>query len=140
MDIDNLVYALENETNEQIIDKSFSSIKSQMNDVLQQLGLSRELLRETLKKLKNYKYCESLKEVEYGRYIRWINLKSDELKLTAGGIICKIELLKCEHLFITVKNNLNRLFKINFNECLIFQKLTDQEIIILKVFKYLEKD
>ncbi len=32
---------------------------------------------------------------------------------------------------VLCKNNMNRLFQINFDENLIFQKLTDQESIIL---------
>ena len=36
-------------------------------------------------------------------------------------------------------NNRNRIFQIKFDECVIFQKISDQEYIILQVLDHLEK-
>ena len=74
-----------------------------------------------------------------GYYIRWIPLKNpDNLKLTNGGIIVDIDIINnCFQ--IKVKNNRNRVFQIKFDECCIFQKLSNQERVILGVLDYLEK-
>ena len=42
-------------------------------------------------------------------------------------------------LCITCKNAYNRIFRLNFSECLVFQKITQQEHILLKVMGYLQE-
>ena len=80
-----------------------------------------------------------LKFLNFGCYIRWIPLKDpDKIKLTNGGIIIDIDIIN-DCVQIKVKNNMNRIFQIKFDECYIFQKLTNQENIILGVLDYLEK-
>jgi hypothetical protein len=39
-----------------------------------------------------------------------------------------------------IKNNMNRVFQIKMDECVIFQKISDQENVILSALKYLNKD
>ena len=75
--------------------------------------------------------------MKYGQYIRWINIKNPEkLTLTNGGIFLEIKLLDTgTHMMI--KNNMNRIFQIKMDECIVFQKLSDQEKIILLALKYL---
>ena len=130
--------ALENENNESIIELSIQEIKSQKNDILQKLNLSRENLQENLKKLKEYRYVNNINDLNYGSFIRWINLtKYDKLILTNGGIVCDIKINN--GIEILCRNNYNRFFQIKFDENLIFQKLTNQEKIILQVLKEIKK-
>ena len=129
-----LIKALENENNESIVKLSLAEIKSQKNDILQKLNLSREELKNNIQKLKEYRYINNINDLNYGCYIRWINLKNyNNIKLTNGGIICDIKVNN--GIEIVCKNNINKFFQLNFDENLIFQKLTDQEKIILKVLK-----
>ena len=137
--IDDLLNALGNETNESVMNLSSSKIKSLKNDMLQRLGISGKELKLFHKKLKSYRYCSDMSDIQFGCYIRWIPLKTiDKIKLTNGGIIIDIDIINnCVQ--IKVKNNMNRIFQIKFDECYIFQKLTNQENIILGVLDYLEK-
>ena len=138
-EINNLLLALENETNSSIMNMTTSKIKTIKNNMLQKLGLSREELKEMHKKLKNYRYCSDMQDVQYGYYIRWISLKNPEhIKLTNGGIIIDIDIINnCVQL--RIKNNMNRIFQIKLDECYIFQKITPQEQVILGVLDYLDK-
>tara|TARA_B100001093_G_C26813327_1_gene1008522 strand:+ start:1368 stop:1790 length:423 start_codon:yes stop_codon:yes gene_type:complete len=130
--------ALDNENNESIMELSIQDIKSQKNDILQKLNLSREILRENLKKLKEYRYVNNINDLNYGSFIRWINLtKYDNLILTNGGIVCDIKINN--GIEILCRNNYNRFFQIKFDENLIFQKLNNQEKIILQVLKEIKK-
>ena len=109
------------------------------NNILQKLQLSGEILKEFHKKLKCYKYVDELNDINYGCYIRWISLKNPEkIYLTNGGIICDIKILE-NGIHIMVKNNMNRIIQIKLDENIIFQKLTEQEIIILQALDYLQK-
>lgn len=123
--------ALDNDNNEGIQKYNTSLIKQIKNDYLQKLLLPREKLLDFHAKLKGYRYVDDLSDIQYGRYIRWINLNDPEnIKLTTGGIIIDIKIL-ASGIHVVCKNNKNRKFQVKIDECYIFQKLTEQEKIIL---------
>ena len=138
-EINKLLLALENESNSSIMNMTTSKIKTIKNNMLQKLGLNREELKEMHKKLKHYRYCSDMQDVQYGYYIRWIPLKNPEnLKLTNGGILMDIDIINnCVQLKVKLLNH--RIIQIKFDECIIFQKLSHQERVILGVLDYLEK-
>ena len=139
MDKDEIINALENEKNEKILYTNYANIKNEKNDILQRLQLERKQLKDIHKKLKYYKYIENPDELEFGHYIRWINLSNPEnIKLTNGGIIIDMQVVN-DMLYLTCKNNYNRVFRLNFNKCIVFQKLTNQENILLQIMDYLKK-
>lgn len=138
-EINELLTALDDQESSTIINLTSNKIKQQKNDILQKLQLPREKLKEFHKKLKQYRYCENLDDIQYGGFIRWISLKNpNNIKLTNGGIICDIKNSNNKPLFL-LKNNMNRFFQINFDECLVFQKLSRQESIILAILDYIDK-
>ena len=122
---------VDNENNESILNMTSSKIKNNKNFIFDELPISIKYRNELKKKLKNYRYIDEIDELHIGTYIRWIKVKDteNELKLTNGGIL--LDVLFENNIYLQLKNNLNKIFKINFNENLIFQKLTNQEIIIL---------
>lgn len=123
--------ALDNENNDGIQKYNTSLIKQIKNDYLQKLLLPRDKLKDFHLKLKDYRYVDDLTDIQYGRYIRWINLNDpNNIKLTTGGIIIDIKIL-ASGIHVVCKNNKNHRFQIKIDECFIFQKLTDQEKIIL---------
>ena len=139
LDLDKLMKALDNENNEGILDTNNQSISKIKNDILQQLHLSREKLIKMHKSLKDYKYVDDLKDINYGCYIRYISLKDPKnIKLTIGGIVCDIKIID-DGILVICKNNFNKYFQLNMDENLIFQKLTDQEKVLLSVVDYLNK-
>ena len=139
LDVNNLLNALENESNASIINMTTSKIKTIKNNILQRLQLDRESLKQFHKKLKNYRYCSDMVDLQYGYYIRWISLKNpDKLYLTNGGLLLDVDIINnCVQL--KVKNNRNRIFQIKFDECEIFQKISPQERVILGVLDYIDK-
>ena len=123
--------ALDNDNNEGIQKYNTNIIKKIKNDCLQRLLLPREILKDYHRKLNEYRYVDDLSDIQYGRYIRWINLTNpDNLTLTKGGIIIDIKILS-NGIHIICKNYKNHKFQIKIDECYIFQKITDQEKIIL---------
>ncbi len=134
-----LLKSLDNENNSSMNNLNSKKIKSMKNDYLQQLQLSREKLKEYHTKLKEYRYVDDLSDIQYGRYIRWINLKDPtNISLTQGGLIIDIKI--CQGgIQVVCKNFRNKKFQIKIDECFIFQKLTDQEKIILSALDYLNE-
>tara|TARA_B100001029_G_C14910331_1_gene366101 strand:- start:34 stop:537 length:504 start_codon:yes stop_codon:yes gene_type:complete len=139
LNVNQLLNALENESNASIMKLTTTEIQKQKNDILQHLQLERKLLKSFNKKLKQYRYCTDLSDLQYGYYIRWIPLKNpDNIYLTNGATITDIKYIN-DSLQILCKNFRNRFFQIKFDEVIIFQKLSNQEKVILNVLNYLEK-
>ena len=129
--------AVDNENNESIIDLTFDIIEDKKKDILDDLGLFKKDINEFLKKLNDYRYVDEMQELQYGAYYRWINLNNpDDLKLTIGGILCEIKVE--DNVNIVFKNFMNKHFQINMEENLLFQKLTEQERIILYALDHLK--
>jgi len=136
LDEDKLLHALEDDENKCLLNLTTGKIKSIKNDILQQLSLDREDLIILHDKLREYRYVDEIPDVKYGCYIRWIRLKNpDEIKLTNGGVIVDVSVMN-DDIYLTCKNNRNRMFKLKMSENIIFQKLTEQEKILLSVLDY----
>jgi len=82
---------------------------------------------------------DEIPDLELGNYVRWISIKEDvdEIKLTNGGYILSIEIEETG-VHIKCKNYMNRIFQIRLHENIVFQKLTKEEELLLKVLDYLE--
>ena len=138
-DVDKLLTALDNENNERFMTLNKEKIHKIKNDMLQQLQLQSNILKQYHKKLKQYRYVDDLADLKYGSYIRWINLTNpDNLNLTNGGLVIDIYFYQ-DGVQIKCKNNYNRFFNIKFDECMIFQKMSQQEQILLQIMEALEK-
>ena len=129
-DIKFLSKSINNENNKNITNNSFENINNEKIKLFKELKISKKDTNIFIKKLKDYQYIDEFQELIEGRYIRYINLLNpSNLKLSNGGILCEI---KIEHyIALVLKNNLNNFFQINLDENLIFQKLSEQEKIIL---------
>ena len=78
--------------------------------------------------LKNYKLVHEIDKLRYGSYIRW--MKDD--KLYKGMIVCDI-VIGDEGVSIKGKTFTNQFLTINIDDCIIFQKMTKEEVIIEKI-------
>ena len=75
MDISNLLKALENESNESLLNLTTEKIKEVKLNILKELNLSKSDTLELLEKLNKYKYIDEMNELKYGSYIRWIPIE-----------------------------------------------------------------
>jgi hypothetical protein len=138
MDVNKLVNALNNDTNESIMTLTTKKIMELNLEILQELHLSRSVLIDYLKKLKNYRYIDELDDLRYGSFIRWIPIiDPNYLPLHNTAMVCDIKITD-DGVFITCKNFMHRHYTFKMDECLIFQKLTSQEQIIINALDHLE--
>jgi hypothetical protein len=139
MDIEFLQRALENDDNLNIINTNIQAIKNKKNEILQELGLKRDDLKNFNKKLNGYMYIDNISDLKYGRNIRWINLKQlDPIKITNGSVLCDIKIHN-KGLALILKGFNSSFITLYFNENILFQKINDEEKIILKAVDFLEK-
>ena len=139
IDIDILLEALDKEENEGLLDIDLIKIKQINNDMLQRVGFNRETLKKYNRALKNYRYIDEIPDIKFGSYIRWVPLKNpSKIKLTNGGIVCDVK-INDNDVSVVCRNSMNRLFEFKMAECLVFQKLSDQEMVLLSAMNYLNK-
>ena len=133
LDVNTLLRAIDNENNESILKLNSTEIKRQKNDILQKLGVKGQTLVDLHKRLKDYRYIEDLEQLNYGAFVRWINISNPkEVYITNGGIICDM-IASDNCVQIKCKNHFNVFFQFDFNSCLVFQKLSAQERVLLSV-------
>lgn len=141
MDVNKLLKALEDDTNEGLFNYTTEKIQEMNLKVLKELNLSRDETLDFLSKLRNYRYVDEMDDLKYGTYLRWIPLNNPkEIKLTKGAIFCEIKITD-DGVFIVYKNHgyNNRFFRIKLDEHLVFQRLTSQEQVLLSALDHLSK-
>ena len=137
LDVEKLLGALDNESNESVVDLNWKDVHSLKNDMLQKLHLDRDSLKVMHRKLKLYRYVDELPDLRFGSYIRWIPLSGKNAgTLLPGGLVCEVK--TDDGVTIVCRNRQNRFFQTKLGECMIFQKLSDQEKVILSALEYLQ--
>jgi len=113
-------------------------IKNRKNEILKQI-LDDNEFKKYKPILNDYRYVDEVDELRIGSYIRYFVLKDndDELKLARGGFIMDIQASK-EDIIILCKNN-GIFWKIKINNCVIFQKNTKQEEVLIKILDHLKE-
>jgi len=141
MDVQKLLKALDDDSNETLLNFTTDKIRDMNLNILKELHLSKQDTLELLKKLRDYKYVDEMNELKYGAYIRWIPIEDPtNIHLTKGAIFCEMKITD-DGVFCVCKNYgfKSRHFQISIDKNLIFQKLTDQELVLLSALDHLSK-
>ena len=137
MNLEELINALENDDNINVIDTDTKKIKQNINDNLQRLQIGGDTLKKYNKLLKNYIYIESINDIKIGHSIKYINIENPKnLLLSSNYIICNIN-VNNNGITITLKTYNNKYFTIYFHKFLIFKKISNEEKLILKALNFI---
>ena len=137
--LDILLKALDNSNNESLMDLTTKKIKEINLNILKELHLPRDITITYLKKLNGYKYVDEINDIKCGTFIKWIPISDPTyLPLNTGGVICNVKIQ--DNVIITCKNFMHKHYQIKMEECLIFQKLTNQELVLLSALDHLAKE
>ena len=150
MNIEDILHSLDNDRNLSISKLTYDKINNMKYNMLQRLGMNDDELESMLLKLGDYRYVEELQDIQHGAFIRYIPLTSkngrnrnqndnSDIILKNGGFICDIKILG-SGVQLLCRNHFRKIFQLKLDEVLIFQKLSNQEEIILSVFDYLAKN
>lgn len=141
MDVNKLLKALEDDTNENLLNFTSDKIKEINLNIIKELLLTRDETLSILKKLENYKYVDEMNDLKYGTYVRWIPIDHvKKINLLKGGIFCEMKITD-DGVFLVCKNfgYNSRHFQISMDKNLIFQKMTEQELVLLSALDHLSK-
>jgi hypothetical protein len=131
--------AIDNSNNENIVNHSFKSIQKIKNSVLDELNLPSNLINNYKKKLENYRFVDELQDMREGCFIRWIRWIDGIPKLTNGGIVIGIYIEK-NGIHLKCKNKRGNIFQVKQINSLIFQLLTEQEMVLLSALDVLNEN
>jgi hypothetical protein len=128
IDIDGLIKKMEN--NHYLENKSLDDVSREIFDAIHSLGYSSEENQQKLcMRLSGYRLVDKICDLRNGRLVRWIK-KKNPIILTNGGLLVNVS-IENTGVKLLCKNNMNRFFTFFFDDCLVFQKLSMEEQIVL---------
>ena len=135
LDIDKLLSSIENDKNDYLENKSMKIITNEIYEKINETGIDKKTRLEYCKKLVGYRLVDNVHELHKGKHLRWIRESSKNL--TNGGIVVNIKFLDTGTHVLCMSNG-NRFIQFKFDDCIIFQKMTIEEHLIMMAYDYLE--
>lgn len=127
INIQTVLDSAENVDNNYIGEHSLKTISKEVIDTLQNENIENETIYKYCNSLLHYRLIEQIYHIHKGKHIRWLRNK----KLTNGGIVVDVKFLD-NGTHILCKNQ-NRFIQYKFDDCITFQKLTADELLILQI-------
>lgn len=127
INIEELLEHAENVDNDYIGDHSLKTISEEIVQVLKSENISIENLYKYCNSLLHYRFIDEVYHIHKGKHIRWMRNK----KLTNGGIVVDVKFTDLGTQILCKTKN--RFIQYKFDECITFQKLSDDELLILQL-------
>jgi hypothetical protein len=127
LDVHSLLAAAENVSSDFLNTHTLSTISQDNLNAIQSTGIIGEQLQNITNKLVEFYHIDYIYQIHKGKHVRWLR----NGQLTNGGIVVDIKFLdtgthilcKCRQRFIQYK----------FDECITFQRLSTDEMMILQL-------
>jgi hypothetical protein len=130
---------LENKTSNIIVDEIVKSFND-LGDDEPEFRISNNDQIKYIKALSGYRYVDELDVLHLGKYTRWIQKYADTApyyKMASGGFLVAIDFIETG-IILTVKIwRAPWVIRISFDDCLIYQKLSYGEYLVLMANDYL---
>jgi hypothetical protein len=107
--------------------QTFNTIAEDNVNALRSLGMSDNNIHSLCNKLIEYRHVDQVYQIHKGKHIRWV--RND--KLTNGGIVVDVKFLD-NGTHILCKSRA-RFIQYKLDDCLTFQRLSNDEILILQL-------
>ena len=158
LDIDKILSSVENEKNDYLENKTTTTVAQEIYEKLSELPLSSESIEFLCKKLIGYRYVDEIHELHKGKVVSWIRIRktatqeqlessgeierepySIQPKLTGTGIVVNIKFSE-KGTNVVISNPPNQRFtQYRFDDCYTFQKMSEEEQLILMAYEYLSR-
>ena len=140
IDPDELLKELQKDRNSYIEDKTTKNMIEEINQSIEEeFGdeLDKEAQKTMIQKLMAYRYVDELDALHIGKNTRWIQKYKDDIKVTNGGILLNTNFTE-DGIILVIKLWNGRFNKIRFDDCLVYQKMSFGEQLILMVADYMK--
>jgi hypothetical protein len=135
MDTDDFVSAYEKDKNQYLENKTSKVIHKELVESLKQY----ENKEDFLQKLgNNYRFVDEVDQLHIGKFTRWIpKYEPSPHRLVVGGFVTNVDYTD-NGILLTVKTWQNQVIKVVFDHCILFQKLSPDEKLVLLAADYIE--
>ena len=133
MSSDDFVSAISKENNKYLDNKKTKDIRKEIAESLKMTTLDDKDKESYSEKLVGYRFVDEIDSLHVGKFTRWI--KKFEDRLTNGGFLTVVDYTD-NGILLTIKMWRGTFAKILFDECLLYQKLSEGERLILMVSDY----
>ena len=143
LDVNAILSAMTKTENSTIANMTLPKIAARRQEVLSTMNLMPDKLEEFERKLHLYRVIEHPDELKHNQLIRWIPLRSLETRpyVTLGGCLFRVKYNEEEALhIITIRNVKKFVFNIKFELNAVFQRLSQEELLILRAVEYVESE
>ena len=143
LDITAILSAMNKAENNTIANMTLKKIAARRHEILSSLNVTPEKMEEFERKLSMYRVIESPHDLKHNQLIRWIPLRSLEARpyVTLGGCLFRIKQNDTDGLHtITIRNVKRFVFNIKFELNVVFQRLSKEELLILRAVEFVETD
>lgn len=132
IDVDKLLDSLESDKNDFLENQTSDTISERVFNSMKTLHIDDGVLSEYCRKLVGYRHVDELHVLHKGKYVRWIRLE-EPTQLMNGGIVVDIK-FGDTGANVMVRIASGRFMQYRFDKCLTYQKLTDEEHLILMLY------
>jgi hypothetical protein len=138
--IELLDIASNNEANADILSLSNEKIMKDRVDIINELPIDKEEKVELLRKLQGYRYVDEIHELKNGSFLRWLNMSDlDNITLVQGAFFCEF-IFTDDNTCMRMRNIRGRYFEVKMDDIILFQKLTQQEKVLLAALSYISSN
>lgn len=137
LDIESLLSSVENVKNDYLENKTLRIVTEDIFNTINTLPCELEDKQQFCEKLSGYRIVDRLDELHKGKHIRWIRISENPV-LTNGGLVTNIQFLD-KGVYVTTMNVMKRFVKIKLDDCIVFQKMTMEEQLILMAYEHMDK-
>ena len=119
---------------------SYGNIRLDVHNALTSINTPADVLLDFYDKLKRYRHRTD-DNLEEGKYSRWIDLEKVQkgtFKLENGGIICGFRPTH-SGTGMLCKSRLGNMFTVPLYRSIVFQQMSDSELLVSKAIDYLER-
>jgi hypothetical protein len=129
--------------NNTIANTTLKKIAARRHEILSSLNLTPEKMEEFERKLHMYRVIENPYDLKHNQLIRWIPLRSLETRpyVTLGGCLFCVKQNESDGIHtLTIRNVKRFVFNIKFELNVIFQRLSQEELLILRAVEFVESE
>lgn len=138
INIDKLLENIDNPSSKFLENKNIDQINQEIFHCLSPIIHSKPHIFNICKKLIGYRHVDEIYQLHKGKQVRWIRLDRDNYELSRGGIVVDIKFSDNGTIVLCrLFGPHNQYTQYLFNQCLTFQKLSEEELFMLSLNRHI---
>ena len=141
LDVNAILNAMNKPENSTIANLTLKKIAERRREILSSLDLPTDKMEDFDRRLQMYRVIEDPQDLKHTQLLRWIPLRSLLTKpyLTLGGTLFSVKIRPDDGLHqVTIRNVKRFVFQIKFELNVVFQRLSREELLILRAVEYVD--